>query len=249
MDHSGLRRSSPERRSAGHLIRKNARNCHSRSASSDASATSDGCVAWIAFAPAELDTIGYVELGPLALFEARWAIPNARKDDGQGFPFRSELREISYIPDDMERDKPRVVLARLDLGHRSVGRALSDARAVTTMLVDAAAVHGRGRRWLPYGWEYLLVDGQPAWSSLFVPEHARDRDGTLWDHERTALELKERGQRLVDALAKDPIPATLEEAVRCASAAAATRESDTRSRVVLNDRVIEMVAASSGLPD
>jgi hypothetical protein len=116
---------------------------------------------------------------------------------------------------------------------------------LTTALVDVAAVQGDGSRWRDYGWEVLFLDGKQASASEFMTAEERARFATDWDRERTALELEQSGEHLAAVLVNGSLPEDLNEAIRSASEA---RTADSRSRIVLYDRVLEMVASHAGIP-
>lgn len=92
----------------------------------------------------------------------------------------------------------------------------------------------------------LVFDGRRVSSSSY----ATDDVMAAWDrpHERmrTSTELAEMGPRLGTALAHSLLPSDLAEALRTAGE---SRTADARSRIVLDDRVVEFVAASAGLED
>lgn len=199
------------------------------------------CVVWLSYEDARIDQI-VQELGPVMLTEARWAIPNAARADGQSFPFRDELARsdemrIGLATDPMIADERRVVLARVDLGVRTRAGAMADARKIVETLVDVAAFHGSGARWTFHGWSILIVDGRQVMSSL---GRADTPTGTIYDLDHTAAEITERGGRLAAAMASRPLPPELDEALRSRTAAA---NADARTKLIMSDRTVEMVAS------
>lgn len=133
-----------------------------------AAAPEGRCVAWIAFKAATLENFR-LGAGHVTFLDAQWAVPNAVADDGQDFPERSELRAVKHFLPESAGLKD-VVLARVDLGNRSVAGAIEDAADSAGAIVEAAAVSGDRPGWMPYGWTVLLVDGAPRTSVTFVPE-------------------------------------------------------------------------------
>lgn len=199
------------------------------------------CVVWLTYGPGDLSN-PVMEIGPVVLMEARWAIPNATDEGGQDFPHRSELAAWR-LPGDMALDGPRVILVRVDLGQRRRAKAIREAREMMTALLDSAALMGSGSRWKRIGHEMLCFDGRPAEWIWGRPD--RDEEtATIWDRERTSLELEERGPHFATALASGELPSDLAEAIRSAME---VKSALLRSRIVLNERVVEMVAAYSGL--
>lgn len=209
-----------------------------------APAESGRCISWHAFAPGQLDEF-VLQLGRVTLLEARWAIPNMLNDDGQSFPGREELRDQDFHAptEEMAEDEKAVILARVDLGNRQIAGALNLGRGIVRSLADIAAWEADGVRWREFGWEMLLVDGRARTSSSFVPKDVVKSWGDAYARDRTASALRERGAQLAAALANDTLPADLAEAVRSATEATSA---DLRSRVILNTRITEFVAAFAG---
>lgn len=198
------------------------------------------CVAWMSYT-GRLETF-VRQLGPVTIFDAHWAVPNARKAGGQTFPHRPEMIEVlRFMPQDFPLDAD-VLLVRIDLGRRRRAQAMQHARDVAALVIGAAAVLGDGLEWRPEGHEMLVVDGVLNESSIFDPN--ADGYGTVWDYERTEIELSEIGAGLAIAVAgADVVPSSAADAVRSALEAAGA---DSRSKIVLEARVLEMVAASAG---
>lgn len=199
------------------------------------------CVAWMSYT-GRLHTF-VQQLGPVTIFDARWAVPNARTAEGQKFPHRPEMIEVLRgLPQDFPRDAD-VLLVRIDLGRRRRAQAMQHARDVAALVIGAAAILGDGLEWRLEGHEMLVVDGALNESSMFDPN--ADRYGTVWDSERTEIELSEVGAGLAMAVAgADIVPSSTADAVRSALEAAGA---DSRSKIVLEARVLEMVAASAGM--
>jgi hypothetical protein len=200
------------------------------------------CIVWLSYTPAELET-PVLELGGVILYEARWAVPNARSDSGQAFPFRHELRlEINGMPKEIENDDAhsRVVLARVDLGHSPLACAIDRARAVVEMIVQTAAFDSGGVGWEDYGYAMVLLDGQWRQSMHGVGGRATrlrhlDRQGWL----ATSEELTRQSAAFTAALIRDELDDNLREAFRCITE---SRNADSRSSVLLADRAVELVA-------
>lgn len=195
------------------------------------------CIAWVAFKDAQMDTV--LDAGPCTFLNAHWALGNAESEHGQDFLGRRELQDEFSRPRELEPDE-HVVLVRVDVGSRSPAGALPAAQDLVAALTDTARLRSGGSRWLPFGWEMLLVDGRRVWSRTFAPDDVVARWPRPYVLERTAEELAKSGNRLGAALARSPLPPDLAEAVRTATEATPAH---LRSRVVLYDRVVELVAA------
>jgi hypothetical protein len=204
-------------------------------------APSGRCIAWLSYKQAEVVT--GIEAGPCTFYNAHWALGNVENEDGQEFLGRGELKDDFAHPGPVGPDE-KVVLARVDLGTRSPIGALETAERLVGALVDTASHRSDGARWLPYGWNMLVLDGRRISSTSYATED----DMATWErpHERlrTSTELAELGPRLGTALAHSLLPSDLAEALRTAGE---SRSADTRSRIVLDDRVVEFVAASAGV--
>lgn len=102
---------------------------------------------------------------------------------------------------------------------------------------------GAGRQWTRRGFDVLFLNGKEAETNYSLDTTA-EPIGTVWDLERTSLELQERGPRLAAILASTRLPAHLAEAIRCAAEA---KGAQSRSQIILYDRVVEMVSAHARL--
>ncbi len=198
------------------------------------------CIAWIAYKDAQIST--ELASGPCLFLNAHWAIGNASRDDGHEFLGRRELQDDIARPPEPSPEE-HVVLARVDLGWRTPAGAMQAAVDLVSALTDTAYLRSGGARWLPYGWEMLLVDGRRVSSRVFATDDVVARWPRPYVLERTSAELAATGNRLGAVLAASPLPPDLSEAVRSATEA---ESADLRSRVVLYDRVTELVAANAG---
>lgn len=206
-------------------------------------ARSGRCIAWLSYKHAEVVTV--IEAGPCTFYNAHWALGNVDDDGGQEFLGRGELKADFAQPGPIGPDE-KVVLARVDLGTRSPVGALETAERLVATLVDTASHRSDGARWLPYGWNMLVLDGCRVSSSSYATEDVMAAWERPNERIRTSAELAEMGPRLGTALAHSLLPSDLAEALRTAGE---SRTSDARSRIVLDDRVIEFVAASAGVED
>lgn len=200
------------------------------------------CVVWAAYTAQVTRPVS--ELGPVTIVDLQWGLPNARRAGGQHFPFRAELAAwVPYIPESFGSSDARVVGIRVDLGVLPRSQAFRRALERIDMLVDAAACLGDGRRWQAAGCELLLVDGQAVESSNFDPTRLELR--TVWDDERTERELVERAARLATAaIAPSRAFDDLREAARVAQE---STWAAPRNRLLLEDRIIELVATHSAM--
>lgn len=198
------------------------------------------CIAWVAFKDAQVDTV--LHAGPCTFLNAHWALGNAESERGHDFPGRRELQDEFSRPRKLEPDE-RVALVRVDLGSRSPAGALPAGQDLVRTLTDTAHLRSGGSRWLPFGWEMLLVDGRRVSSRTFAPDDVVSRWPRPYVLERTAEELAKSGNRLGAVLARSPLPPDLAEAVRTATEATPAH---LRSRILLYDRVVELVAAFCG---
>lgn len=209
------------------------------------------CIGWIAYAGAINRPVAAV--GPVTFLEARWAIPNALDDRGQIFTGRDELRtpfaltEADQAELDLEDPDRRewAILARVDLGNCPVAGALTRARQLVGAVIDVSATRG-GLPWRPLGWEMLVVDGVPSAHSSYAPPDTVARWGNPMASDRMADDIERVGPAIAASLTRTDLPASLAEGVRSIHEA---NGADPRSRVVLLDRVIEMVAAFAGHDD
>lgn len=209
--------------------------------------TEGRCVVWLSFCPAELAS-PVQDLGGVMFYEARWAVPNARSDDGQSFPFRDELRaEIDELPPDIESDEicHRVVLTRVDLGRGLLAGAIDRARDVVAAIVDTAAFDANGAGWDDFGFALVMLDGQ--WRSKIHRSGGRDV-GLRHQHREallaTADELAQQSTSFAAALIRNELDDNLREALRCTTEA---RSADARTSILLADRAVELVAGHESL--
>lgn len=197
------------------------------------------CIAWLAYKDAQVTT--ELPAGPCHFLNAHWAIGNAAEGGRHDFLGRHELQDELARPPELAPDE-QVVLARVDLGWRTPAGAMQAAVDLVSALTDTAYLRSGGSRWLPYGWEMLLVDGRRVWSRVFVTDDVTAQWPRPYVLERTSAELAAIGNRLGAVLAASPLPPDLFEAVRSATEA---ESADLRSRIVLYDRVTELVAANA----
>jgi len=201
------------------------------------------CIAWMAFRDAEVTTV--LASGPCHFFNAEWAMGNASSADGQDFVGRRELQDDMFGPPDPGPGE-QVVLARVDLGWRAPAGAMRAAADLVGGLTDIACLRSGGARWLPYGWEMLLLDGRRVTSRVFATDEVVAGWPRPYVRDRTSAELAAIGGRLGAVLAASPMTPDLSEAVRSATEA---ESADLRSKIVLYDRVTELVAANAGAED
>lgn len=223
------------------------------------------CVVWLSYQNASL-TSSTVQLGPVELYAAHWAIPNADKEAGHTFPHREELRALLngrfreswhalYDP----RAKPRKwgVLARVDLGVRTPHGALDAAEKVVQTMVELAAYQWDGSPWTPIGPAALWANGQLR-ANDFGRRAPADYTVAASRHQ-TAEGLSEYGEHVATALASRTLRQDLVDAVRLLHEAAqldraatmtrSTRHSspDERIAVVLEDSAVEHLASFAGI--
>lgn len=201
------------------------------------------CIAWVAYKEAQVGT--ELASGPCLFLNALWAIDNAKREDGQDFLGRRELQDDLSRPPDPAIDE-HVVLARVDLGWRTPAGAMQAAVDLVCALTDTAYLRSGGARWVPYGWEMLLVDGRRVSSRVFATDDVLARWPRPYVLERTSAELAATGNKFGEVLAASPLPPDLSEAVRSATEA---ESADLRSKILLYDRVTELVAANAGAED
>lgn len=197
------------------------------------------CIAWMAYKDAQVTT--ELAAGPCHFLNAHWAIGNAAEGGRHDFLGRRELQDELARPPELASDE-QVVLARVDLGWRTPAGAMQAAVDLVSALTDTAYLRSGGSRWLPYGWEMLLVDGRQVSSRVFVTDDVTAQWPRPYVLERTSAELAAIGNRLGAVLAASPLPPDLFEAVRSATEA---ESADLRSKIVLYDRVTELVAANA----
>lgn len=220
------------------------------------------CVAWLTYVRARLH--GECDrFGPVKLFEADWALPNALAEDGQTFDHRDELRALAQAePQTWDFDdtgwtidrsrRPYIGLARVDLGTRPTHHALEDAAHAVQLLLDGVAMrHGGRAGWERSGSAYLLVDGkqrEAAYGDLLVEPAAQVNN---FGQNSMADALEKYGPQVAEMLAT-PLPAELTEARRMLAEAAevetrrttrrGTRAIDLRTALTLQDSAHDHIA-------
>jgi len=205
-------------------------------------APSGHCIGWVALDGGRLPQV-IVESGSVTFFEAQWVVPNARRDNGQTFPHREELREIAIenafggVP-----EEPDIVLARADLGHRPVAGALGEAWQRAMFVAGYATLSAQSDPWPKRGWYCLSVDGVLTHGWFAPDDEFRERNS--FQMERIGFEFSRIADTLNDSGGWSSPDLT--EAVDCAIEA---RGADVRNRNLLRWRVLEMVAAFADLGD
>ena len=121
------------------------------------------CVVWLQFEFARLPDFVF-QAGDMTFFEAPWALPNARDDEGPPFLFRDELRAVLQNIDDWWTDNGpeyphSFVVARVDLGYRMTQGAVAAGEEMVNLLLAAATVQTGGIRWRRNGTACLVGDG------------------------------------------------------------------------------------------
>jgi hypothetical protein len=224
------------------------------------------CVVWLSYQNASLASLTGQRCGPVDLYEARWVVPNADKEDGHAFPYRDELRTLlagrhgeswrDLGDSDGDRGN-RVVLARVDLGVRASYGALEAADRVVQTMVELAAYRWGGSAWVPFGPAALWTDG-----TLRTTSFARSgpSDYTVASRRyQTAKGLSEHGEQVAVALTTGALRPDLVDAVRLLHEAAQLDEAVSTSRstrsgvpasriaVVLEDSAVEHLASVAGM--
>ena len=163
------------------------------------------------------------DLGRVTFYDARWAMPNATKDQGHEFVHRDELRALVTRPGQgtwsahTGADERRVI-ARVDLGERGPRGAIEEAERVVQTLTQIAAYQWAGSRWLRSGPGALFLDGQPIQS---VYRRTEPFEYTVGERRRrTAEGLAEHANGLAVALTDGTLRADLIDAVRLLQEAA-----------------------------
>lgn len=224
------------------------------------------CVVWLSYRNASLLTSFVNQLGPVALYVARWAVPNADKEDGQAFPHRDELRALltgnfggawRQLHDPDADSREWIVLARVDLGVRTPHGALEAAEQVVQTMVEVAAYQWDGSPWVPIGPASLWTDGRLSMSSFGRREPGEYTVAA--GRQQTAEGLSEHGEHVATALASRSLRRDLVDAVRLLHEAAqldqatsmsrSTRRSSPSGRiaVVLEDSAVEHLASFAGI--
>lgn len=114
------------------------------------------------------------EIGPITVLRADWFAEHARRDDGEPFAERDELRKIiedTHFGEEIARltKEPanHVAIVRVPLGVRSVAGATTDAARMLDAFLSIVVGAG-GLEWLPTGQSYIVLNGEP-----FGPSFAR----------------------------------------------------------------------------
>ncbi len=217
------------------------------------------CIAWLTYQPGFVPSFE-LEAGPVTFLAANWYIPNARNDDGQLFPLRDELRKIlGYsLFADIDTDDPNayVLLARVDLGVRSMRGAIDDAESLVSIFQDLAVNASGGVRWSRFGESVMVFDGEPRLTSMV----AGDGPPPIVDTHGMGITAKALGKKAPDlgaALARGPMPIHLREAIKLQTEAQLTsaraylfmrnKAISDRTVVALQDRASESIATHSGV--
>lgn len=217
------------------------------------------CVVWLSYDHASLmSTI--INAGPVTLYDARWAIPNAAKDNGQPFVHRDELRTLvggvglNTWSDETEADERRVIV-RVDFGERGPRGAIDDAERVVQTMTQIAAYQWGGSSWRRSGLGTLFIDGRPRQSVNRWPEPFEYTVGQL--RARTAEGLAEHAGHLAVALTAGTLRADLIDAVWLLQKAAELdrgarglddgEPASGRIDVILEDAAVEHLAAFGGM--
>lgn len=217
------------------------------------------CVVWASYDHAMLTSM-VTSAGPVTFYDARWAVPNAAREDGHQFAHRDELRTLVTglhrgTWDDQADADERVILARVDLGERGPHGAIENAERVVQTMTQIAAYQWGGSRWRRSGMATLLIDGRARQSVHRSTDPSDYTAGEL--RHRTAEGLAEHADHLAVALTAGTLRADLIDAVRLLQEAAeleqdaryVTQREQANGRIVviLEDAAVEHLAAFGGL--
>ena len=204
-----------------------------------------------------------VDAGPITFLRADWMVPNARRDDGQAFPERDELRvllESAWWMKDLEAaivdPANMLVLARVSLGTRAIAGAVEDAsRRIEAIL--SIAVGAGGVSWQDTGSSAIVVDGRVATSSLGLDLGGRRQFDDTYGIHATSEVLADIAKRLDIAMASRPMPDYLVEALVALRESAMTEHRDVsfygaravtpRVSIALQDHATELIASVASM--
>jgi hypothetical protein len=187
------------------------------------------CVVWLQFEFARLPDFVF-QAGDMTFFEAPWALPNARDDEGQPFLFRDELRVVLQDIDDWWADNGpehphSFVVARVDLGYRMTRGAIAAGEEMVNLLLAAATVQTGGIRWRRSGTAYLVVDGSGAVKQRVAPKTGPTT--TYYGMDITTEVLGTTALDLAATMSTRPLPEEIKEAIRLLSEAGLERSYET----------------------
>ncbi|GIF01555.1 hypothetical protein [Paractinoplanes rishiriensis] len=199
-------------------------------------------VVWVGFREASLHPELVVE-GEIGLYDISYfhALLTARPEDVERVP--QELRDLhGYVIAEDEHD---VVMARIDLGVGRFHDPIRSARNHAAALVAIAAVRGGGKPWRPMFGYLHAEDGRITAHRGFTREefpvqYAVERDGTALTIVKVATDL---AGKLTLARTE------LKEIVDALHWWQASAEDGDAKSVLLNVRLIELVAARTGETD
>lgn len=214
-------------------------------------------VVWIAYHRAMVSW--RVDAGPITFLRADWMLPNARREDGQDFPERDELRILfentSWMKDvegAINDPKNMLVLARVSMGKRAVAGALEEAKrrieAILSIVVGAGGVS-----WQSTGASATMIDGRVATSTLGLDLGGRPPIHDTYGISATTGILEDVAERLNVAMAERPMPEYLVEALVALREAGMTDHRDVslygaravtpRIATALQDHALELIAS------
>ena len=213
------------------------------------------CVVWLQYDFARVPDCVY-SAGNVTFFDAPWALPNARLDDGQLFLFRDELRALLdshdyWWTDQGPESSSAFVVARVDLGAHLTDSALERAETIVQSLVTVATTWSGGIRWRQSGPACVVADGR-----VVLDSRRHDAFRGYVDNlgiNITSDELNDQARPLAEAMAETHLPPELEESLRLLAEAGSEDSRETnfgstkhlheRSAIVLRDQAVEHVAA------
>jgi hypothetical protein len=179
------------------------------------------CVVWLQFEFARLPDFVF-QAGDMTFFEAPWALPNARDDEGLPFRFRDELRAVLQNVDDWWTDNGpehphSFVVARIDLGYRMTRGAIAAGEEMVNLLLAAATVQTGGIRWRRNGTASLVVDDVGAATQWVAPKTGSTT--SYFGMDITTEVLGTTALDLAVTMSTRPLPEEIKQAIRLMSEA------------------------------
>jgi hypothetical protein len=213
---------------------------------------------WLVYYRATLSGMRAVA-GPMTFLRPEWALPNAFGDGQQHFAERAELQELrtqvrwlDQLHDEALKMENRLVLVRIDLGERQFAGAIEEARRRIDAVLSVAVKAG-GVSWQSAGADTVLLNGIVRSSAIRLNLRNNPEFVDEYGMEATAEALTSVAEQLGDALASQPMPEDLVEALISLREARMTdhrdirfygaRPTTPRVATALEDHAMELIAS------
>lgn len=203
------------------------------------------------------------EVGTVTLLDGEGAVSAVRREDEPVFPERDELAMLLQaeafgpIFDALVTSGERYVLARVDLGERSLTDASADAMRLVDAFLSIAVIRG-GLSWQSTGLSVILCDGEHSGGAFTRGVGAAMSSDHSHDVVETAILVRGLAAQFHTPLAQRALPADLADAVQALREAGmvdhrevtmyGARAITPRFATALEDQAMELIASFGGLP-